>query len=278
MSWKKNNLLLRTISGAVYVAIIIAALMDSERLPWVVFGLFLGLSAQEVLRQVYQQSPRAYVEGALMFLLFNSTRNTGVFENISGQQYIVPYIILLCLLMVLLFGFLYFKTPVRRQMEAFGMMVYLFAGMYFLLQTGFEPYLPESFDGKRVLFIFILIWSSDTFAYLSGRTFGKRALAPQISPNKTIEGLLGGSFCTLLISITGIWFFPDAAWWQLLILALITVAASTLGDLIQSKWKREYGIKDSGNLLPGHGGFFDRLDSAFLAGPAVYVFLYLSAL
>ena len=163
-------------------------------------------------------------------------------------------------------------------MEAYGMMIYLFAGMYFLLQTGRDPFSVDSFDGKRVLFIFILIWSSDTFAYLSGRSFGKRALAPRISPNKTIEGLIGGTLCTLAIGLSGIWFFPEAAGWQWIAMALIVVAASTLGDLLQSKWKREYGIKDSGNLLPGHGGFFDRLDSAFLAGPAVYVFLYLSAL
>lgn len=273
MNWKKNNLLLRSISGMVYVALIVAALKADFFLASYLFALFLGLCVMEVLRQVYRQHWRAWVEGGLMFILFKYA--AGSMHTPSGKTGV--YLVLLGII-ILMFGFFYFKTTVRRQSEALGMMVYLFSGMYCLLQIGHDPYLPDSFNGQRVLFIFILIWSSDTFAYLSGRAFGKRALAPGISPNKTIEGLLGGTLCTLLISFTGTWFFPEAAWWQWMLLALITVAASTLGDLFQSKWKREYGIKDSGNLLPGHGGFFDRLDSAFLAGPAVYVFLYLSAL
>lgn len=244
MSLKKNNLLLRSISGAVYVAVIVATLLSHGSLPWTVFSLFLGLSTFEVLKQTYQQPWRAFVESAMVVILFKQFASGEFILPHSEPSFWVKTLILL-LISIIATGFLYFKTTVRRQMEAYGMMIYLFAGMYFLLQTGRDPFSVDSFDGKRVLFIFILIWSSDTFAYLSGRSFGKRALAPRISPNKTIEGLIGGTLCTLAIGLSGIWFFPEAAGWQWIAMALIVVAASTLGDLLQSKWKREYGIKDS---------------------------------
>ena len=129
------------------------------------------------------------------------------------------------------------------------------------------------FVGIQILMVFILIWINDTFAYLTGRSIGKRKLAPKISPNKTWEGFIGGTFFTLLAAIAVHYFFPIMAIANYLILAIIVVIFGTFGDLLQSKIKRDLGIKDSGTFLGGHGGFLDRFDSVLLAGPASYFYL-----
>src|SRR5699024_7129364 len=121
--------------------------------------------------------------------------------------------------------------------------------------------------------VFLLIWSNDSFAYLIGKTFGKRKLIERISPNKTIAGFLGGLLLSLGVAF-GIYkiirVFPLEIW---LGISLIASIFGTFGDLIQSKLKRQAGVKDSGHLMPGHGGLFDRLDSTLFAATFIYSFL-----
>lgn len=119
-----------------------------------------------------------------------------------------------------------------------------------------------------VLFILFWVWAADTGAYFAGRTFGKHKLAPKVSPGKTIEGLIGGVLLALMVVAAvyaGGWLKADL--WSLLAVALLTVLASALGDLFESMVKRERGIKDSGKILPGHGGMLDRIDSVTAAMP-----------
>jgi phosphatidate cytidylyltransferase len=123
---------------------------------------------------------------------------------------------------------------------------------------------------------FVLIWAMDTFAYLSGKWLGKRKLAPLISPNKTIEGFLGGALMTLLIALFIIPLFSEELSRPALLgMAVITVIGGTLGDLYESKLKRRIDVKDSGNLIPGHGGILDRLDSYLFIMPLTALYLYL---
>lgn len=123
---------------------------------------------------------------------------------------------------------------------------------------------------------FVLIWAMDTFAYLSGKWLGKRKLAPHISPNKTIEGFLGGALMTLLIALFIIPLFSEELSRPALLgMAVITVIGGTLGDLYESKLKRRIDVKDSGNLIPGHGGILDRLDSYLFIMPLTALYLYL---
>ena len=134
--------------------------------------------------------------------------------------------------------------------------------------------LPKGFF--LTLFLFVAIWSADIFAYFSGRMFGKRPLAPKISPKKTVEGALGGLLGSALAGVLLFRFFPldylNIASGGLL--GLLIGFAGTLGDLSQSALKRSVNVKDSGDLLPGHGGILDRFDSLLFAAPFFYFFIY----
>jgi phosphatidate cytidylyltransferase len=131
----------------------------------------------------------------------------------------------------------------------------------------------ENFTPDIIIGVFVLIWANDTFAYIIGKSFGKRKLMERISPKKTIEGFVGGlagSICASFIIFKYIGHFDLKIW---ITLALISSIFGTIGDLIQSKFKRQAGVKDSGTLIPGHGGLYDRLDSMVYASPFIYGFL-----
>ena len=114
-----------------------------------------------------------------------------------------------------------------------------------------------------------LVWAADTFAYFAGSRFGRRKLAPRISPGKTVEGAIGAFAGGALVAVAGGWLLDQRglALVLLVALAVLTLAASIIGDLVESLVKRQANVKDSGALFPGHGGLLDRLDSVFAAMP-----------
>ena len=120
---------------------------------------------------------------------------------------------------------------------------------------------------------FILIWVNDSAAYLVGKNFGKQKLFPSISPKKTVEGFLGGLFFACVSSYFIALYTETLNFTPWLILAIIVSVFGTIGDLIESKFKRQAGVKDSGVIMPGHGGLLDRLDSIIFASPFIYLFL-----
>jgi phosphatidate cytidylyltransferase len=153
------------------------------------------------------------------------------------------------------------------------------------LWTGLVVILPAgvamtAIPAREVLMVLVLVWIADTGAYLAGRAFGKRKLAPKISPGKTWEGVMGGAVGTLIYAMIYAMFSPDPGgrvagviWVPFLAGALALFALSVLGDLLESALKRQAGAKDSGRLLPGHGGVLDRIDSATAALPAALLLL-----
>lgn len=118
--------------------------------------------------------------------------------------------------------------------------------------------------------VFIFAWGSDTFAYFAGVAFGKNKLIPEISPKKTIEGAIGGVLGSILLTVMFAWYFGEESVIYFIPLAIIGSVVSQLGDLFASAIKREFGIKDYGNLIPGHGGILDRFDSILFTAPLTY--------
>ncbi|MDN3613602.1 phosphatidate cytidylyltransferase [Vibrio gallaecicus] len=130
---------------------------------------------------------------------------------------------------------------------------------------------------KLVMFVCFIVWAADSGAYFTGKSIGKRKMAPSVSPNKTIEGLIGGIITALVIAwiFAGMFDIQFTSPVHMVVITLITVVISVLGDLVESMFKRVSGIKDSSNLIPGHGGILDRIDSLTAAFP-VFALLYLA--
>lgn len=155
----------------------------------------------------------------------------------------------------------------------------IFTVIYTALPFCFALGLPafsrlEDTFSLEILFLFILIWSSDSFAYFAGRLFGKHKMAPKISPKKTWEGFAGGVILTLVLSFFVEKYFPELRGNWMIVGFLVAVFAP-IGDLVESQLKRTFGVKDSGNIIPGHGGILDRLDSFMICAPVVYLYFIL---
>lgn len=152
----------------------------------------------------------------------------------------------------------------------------IFSVIYSVLPFCFAMCIPihsisQNTFTPEVFYIFVLIWCSDSLAYFCGRLFGKHKMAPIISPKKTWEGYFGGVICTILIGAVIEYFVKDIRGNWMVIGALIALFAP-LGDLVESYLKRVFGVKDSGKILPGHGGILDRLDSFMICAPVIYLY------
>lgn len=132
-------------------------------------------------------------------------------------------------------------------------------------------------DGIFLIFFVVLVtWAGDTGAYYTGVSIGRTPLAPKISPNKTVEGLLGGCLLAVMIAlIARAWFIPSLTIVDAVVLGIVLTLAGLIGDLSESMFKRGAGVKDSGGLIPGHGGMLDRLDSLLLTAPTYYYYVTL---
>ncbi|TFJ94691.1 phosphatidate cytidylyltransferase [Lentibacillus salicampi] len=239
------------------------------------------------------------VIGGVTFQLFvYLLASIALFELIRMRKidkyYIMVILALLCLWLLLLpassglsFGFekweafmifvlllLSYTVMVKNKFTfddaGFVLLAITYVGMGFF-------YLMETRDGSaaaglaNIFYVLVVIWATDTGAYFCGRAFGKRKLWPEISPNKTVEGAVGGIILAVAVGVIFHVVFPFS--YDMIIVIAVTVlvsAAGQIGDLVESAFKRHYGVKDSGNLLPGHGGILDRLDSLLFAVPLLH--------
>lgn len=166
------------------------------------------------------------------------------------------------------------KSKIIKGLFGLFTLIPFFWAMVLLRSVNIEH---DFYHGAQLLmFVFALVWAADSGAYFCGKKFGKHKLAPNVSPGKTIEGFAGGLFSAMIIAFFASLFFavPAEKIVFFFIAAFVTTIASALGDLNESIFKREAGLKDSGNLLPGHGGIMDRIDSLTAAVP-VFTLLYL---
>jgi phosphatidate cytidylyltransferase len=178
--------------------------------------------------------------------------------------------------MVLFFVKLYEKTGREFDTLAFQIMGLLYICLPLSMLGDFGYFNALSYSYSLPMGFFILQWSADTFAYLVGRQFGKHKLFERISPKKTLEGFIGALILTTGMAYVLSLFWDDINSLDWMIMGAIVVVFGTFGDLTESLLKRNLQIKDSGSLLPGHGGVLDRFDGVFFSAPAAYFFLLLS--
>ena len=143
-------------------------------------------------------------------------------------------------------------------------------GFFFLIQ-------PEVEGLNYMLFTLFVIWATDTGAYFFGRAFGKHKLWPTISPKKTIEGAIGGIISACIVGISFHLIYPfEHSFWMIVLVTILVSMVGQLGDLVESAYKRYFGVKDSGNILPGHGGILDRFDSLLFVVPFLHLIHFIS--
>lgn len=278
-----KNLIVRTITGIVYVAVMVLGMMRPDTII-LLFALITGLTMWEYTGLVNK------IEGVrvnrlistvagVYFVLAVAGWRTGIVDGFIG---VVPYILTVVYLFV---AELYLKQKNPINDWAYTMLGQMYIAvpfaLVFFLSFQINVMGEATFDMLLPLSLFIFLWVNDSGAYCTGSLIGKHKLFPRISPGKTWEGSIGGGILVLVVAgIIGYFANNDPANPHLLSmgewigLGLVVVVFGTWGDLVESLFKRTLGIKDSGNLLPGHGGLLDRFDSSLLAIPASVIYLY----
>ena len=166
------------------------------------------------------------------------------------------------------------RQSLRHDERWYALVAIMFAPLYLGLPMGSFVAIRTMVGSEAILLILATLVASDTTQYYGGRMFGQRLLAPITSPKKTVEGaLLGVAAGTLVFTIIGAWWLPNAAWWLRILFGLVLVGAGIVGDLFESSLKRAARVKDVSSLIPGHGGVLDRLDSFLFAMPLYYLIL-----
>jgi len=263
-----NNFSKRLVFGIVYVLLIVAATTTNIYLFFGLFFIFMLFSVFEFQKMIGVNSSIPYIFGSFLF--------ASVLLHQLNLTIIADIFYILGILAVFISFIFTLLDKTKNAVNHLGKLALTI--LYTIIPFILLVKLSEISNPLIVLGIFILIWTSDTFAYLVGRKFGKHKLFERISPKKTIEGFIGGVIFTLIAAYILSIYFKDTSLNQWLAIATIISVFGVIGDLIESMFKRQAKVKDSSNLIPGHGGFLDRLDSIIFAIPFIYAFIYLTNL
>ena len=262
-----RELLVRSVSGIVYVSLVVLSALYSRDVFIGLFCVFAFICLIELmpmirLRQwlIYPVLPLAYY-----FIVWQ-----GVSQNI---------VLVLLAATILVNIYLIRDLVLVNRIALFNTKKHIIALLYLIGSSLFLALIPDvvpNYQPELLIGIFAIIWVNDSFAYLIGKNFGKHKLMKRISPKKTIEGFAGGLIMAMAGGV-GLYFYlhhqglDQYGIWDWIIIAFVVALFGTIGDLIQSKIKRQAAVKDSGSIMPGHGGIFDRMDSIIFAAPFAYL-------
>ena len=263
----------RALSGIVFVSVLIFSILYSKISFISLFFLLMLVCIFEFKRMIKLKSVFPYLIGALAFV-FGNILNV---EDIPSKLIFQYAGVALFLVIFITFASILFakkEEVISHLGKIFLTVVYIVVPFTLIVQI---PFLNSTFNyvNSTILGVFILIWTSDTFAFIIGKNFGKHKLLERVSPNKTIEGFFGGLVFTFIVSFILANQFTTLSLVQWLVIAGIVSVFGVLGDLIESMFKRQAGVKDSSNFIPGHGGFLDRFDSVIFAAPFIFIYLQL---
>jgi len=264
-----NNFVKRTLSGFLFVVLIISSILLSRFTFAPFFAAICGWTVFEFhkisnVQPAVKVNPWIGLAGAVLLFLCSFLYASGIWHNhifsIYGSFVVIVFI-----------NELYRHTVNPIHNWAYFILGQLFIALPFSL-LNFILFI-DNWQPILLLAVFITIWVNDTGAYLIGVTFGKHRLFERISPKKSWEGFVGGAFAALLSGYLFSLYIPQISLINWLIFSEIIVVFGTFGDLMESMLKRTLEVKDSGNVIPGHGGLLDRFDSMLLAGPVVFIYL-----
>ena len=287
-----NETLKRAISGAVYIILLIASILFSTESFILLFGLFLLIATYEFCALVQLKKVIPII---IVFLFYTAIALLSYYRletelclsdhfGINTRLDVdIPFLNTLLLLVTIFVSikciFFLFDDKVQSITKAskyLYLLGYIVLPFVFITKISFGI---KDYNPKIIIGLFIIIWTNDTFAYIVGKSIGKNKLFERISPKKTIEGFVGGVVFAVLAGylISKLYIKPNPGFseksitiWT--IIALLAGIFGTIGDLIESKFKRIAGVKDSGKIMPGHGGILDRLDSVIFVAPIVFLF------
>lgn len=279
MTEKQSNLVTRTITGVLFVAIMVCGFLRPEAMIFL-FALITGMAIWEycgLVNDIEGVSVNRFIStvAGVYFFIAVAAWRSGIVTNFV---IFVPYL----LTVIYLFASeLYLKNENPVHDWAYTTLSQMFIALplsminilaFDVQSDGFVHY-----DMMIPLMLFVFLWVNDSGAYCSGSLFGRHKLFPRISPGKTWEGSIGGGILVLVVAVVVGYLLGDGHTLSIPMwmgLGLVVVVFGTLGDLVESLFKRTLGIKDSGNILPGHGGILDRFDSSLMAIPAAVVYIY----
>ena len=289
-----KNFIVRTITGVIFVAAIVASFLRPEAMV-LLFSIVTGMTVWEFTGLVNERehvTVNRFIStvAAVYFFYAMTYFCSDLYGGAAKSVVFIPYLVTIIYMLI---AELYLRQDDPVQDWAYTMLAQMYIALPFsllnVLAFNATPDGQVAFNTLLPLSVFIFLWVNDTGAYCVGSLLGRHKLFPRISPGKSWEGSIGGAVFVLLVAwgigwldnmqvadmnhpstlFTGMLSIPE---W--LGLGLVVVVFGTWGDLVESLFKRTLGIKDSGSILPGHGGMLDRFDSSLLAIPAVVVYLY----
>jgi phosphatidate cytidylyltransferase len=266
---KLSNLTLRIIFGLIGAALVVAGVWYNEWTFLILFGLICGISLTEFFHLLAKSNMPlnksfAVATGLLLFVINYLVQNNTL---PSSYYYVIIAFVFLLFLIEL------FQTnlhPFHRIANTFWGVVYIALPLSLFSSIAF---IHGSYDQGLVMGILLLLWANDIGGYIGGVSFGKHKLFERVSPKKTWEGSIGGALFGLGTARVCAHFFPSILLKDWIVLSLLIIVFGSIGDLVESLFKRNLSVKDSGNLIPGHGGFLDRFDGLFIASPFLIVYL-----
>ncbi|MCO6499766.1 MAG: phosphatidate cytidylyltransferase [Vicingus serpentipes] len=270
-------MLTRTITGFLFVISIVAAIYYGPYSSALLFLIIILLGVDEFYNLVKKSNHIQPINywGGITALILMGTLITAAQNNINFKWILIPVSMLFFTFIIELF---------RKKEHPFLNIAYTLLGILYvvipfamLYHLGYynNPIFSSQFSYQLIIGFFILLWANDTGAYLAGKFLGKHKLFERISPKKTWEGSIGGAILSIALSILIAQYYTNINITEWVIVSIIIVVFGGIGDLVESMLKRSLGIKDSGKLLPGHGGILDRFDGLLIAAPFVYCYLQL---